>query len=128
MAKKRISSPRHTKLAFGFNLTKQEWRVIRLVALGYSNKRISEILVIGRKTVENYINTIYHKFLPYIRNGENVHTRVFIANYYNKYFNQLYTIDDRFEEISNQLVEFKQIISHKIIETMLDEEKNNEFS
>ena len=41
-------------------LAPREREVLSLMACGYNNSAIAEKLVVSRKTVENYINRIYH--------------------------------------------------------------------
>lgn len=42
-------------------LTSSDWKVIKAVEKGYSNKEISEILFLSEGTVRNYISTILNK-------------------------------------------------------------------
>lgn len=61
-------------------LTPRQLDVLKLMAEGYSNAGIAEKLVIGEKSVENYINAIYQQLLS--SRDEPRHLRVTATLYY----------------------------------------------
>ncbi len=57
-----FSSPRQTAASLPFpNLTEREREILTLLAQGRSNSEIAQQLVIGQKTVRNYISNIFSK-------------------------------------------------------------------
>ena len=42
-------------------LTTQEWRVTRLISIGYSNSKVAQTLSISSSTVQNHLIHIYQK-------------------------------------------------------------------
>ena len=57
---KPASANRTAKQAFG-GLTEREREVVRLVALGKSNREIADALVVTKRTIETHINNIQYK-------------------------------------------------------------------
>ncbi len=55
-------------------LTPRQREVLSLMAEGYNNMAIAEKLVLGQKSVENYVNAIYQELR--LGDGEEVHPRV----------------------------------------------------
>lgn len=47
---------------FSTKLTKQEYKILSLVAKGYSNKQICDELSLAKCTVQTHLNSIYTKF------------------------------------------------------------------
>jgi DNA-binding NarL/FixJ family response regulator len=43
------------------DLTPQEMRVLELMAKGYANAAIAEVLVVQERTIENYVSNIFAK-------------------------------------------------------------------
>ncbi len=64
--------PRQGSLTAG--LTPRQQEVLAMMAQGYNNSAIAENLVLGTKSVENYINAIYQE-LSLTHNGP-LHPRV----------------------------------------------------
>ena len=60
--------------SFTARLTPRQLEVLSLMAQGYNNAGIAEQLVLGHKSVENYINAIYQELS--ISEGDQVHPRV----------------------------------------------------
>ncbi|MET9588880.1 AAA family ATPase [Streptomyces sp. NPDC006539] len=52
---------RHNRMSSSFGLTPRELEVLRLIAQGYSNRRISEELYISQKTTGNHVSSILAK-------------------------------------------------------------------
>lgn len=69
------------------DLTPRELEILSLMAKGYKNSAISNILYVELKTVEHYINSILCKLGPEI--SENKHPRVQAVLYYLKATGQL---------------------------------------
>lgn len=64
--KKDSGSPEHDDIEYQ-NITKTEFRIIKLVAAGESNKEIAEKLSISEKTVKAHVSSIFEKL--------NIHNR-----------------------------------------------------
>ena len=60
--------------SFAARLTPRQQEVLSLMAQGYNNAAIAEKLVLGHKSVENYINAIYQELN--LSQGDSVHPRV----------------------------------------------------
>ena len=69
-----VSGLRPRQGSFAARLTPRQLEVLGLMAEGYNNAAIAEKLVLGHKSVENYINAIYQELTP--AHGERVHPRV----------------------------------------------------
>ena len=75
-------------------LTSRQLEVLVLLAEGYSNKAIAEILALGIKSVENYINNIFQE-LNLSRGSfgnEQLHPRVKAALYYRDYIRYAHAV------------------------------------
>ena len=55
-------------------LTPRQQEVLSMMAKGYNNSSIAENLVLGTKSVENYINAIYQEL--HLGHNGNLHPRV----------------------------------------------------
>jgi DNA-binding CsgD family transcriptional regulator len=104
-----------------FYLTSRELETLRLIALGYSNNKISELMVISKKSVENYVNAVYAKFAPHIRNKDDVNLRVFASNYYHKYHARFPELEEKFREINNKFEDFQNKLSEIMMDMLKDE-------
>ena len=62
------------KGSFAARLTPRQQEVLALMAQGYNNVAIAEKLVLGHKSVENYINAIYQEMNP--AQSDRIHLRV----------------------------------------------------
>ena len=60
--------------SFASRLTPRQLEVLALMAQGYNNAGIAEKLVLGHKSVENYINAIYQELN--VAQTDRVHPRV----------------------------------------------------
>ena len=60
--------------SFASRLTPRQLEVLSLMAQGYNNVAIAENLVLGPKSVENYINAIYQELS--LSQGDHIHPRV----------------------------------------------------
>ena len=61
-------------------LTPRQQEVLALMAQGYNNAAIAEALVLGHKSVENYINAIYQELS--LTSMDRIHPRVYaVLNY-----------------------------------------------
>lgn len=63
-----------------FSLTPRQHEVLRLIAQGYNNTTIAQILEISLKSVEDYINIIYQEM--HVSNENGLHRRVKAALLY----------------------------------------------
>ena len=61
-------------------LTPREREVLSLMAYGYTNSAIAEKLLLSRKSVENYINRIYHTLN--LADDDHLYSRVAAVLYY----------------------------------------------
>jgi DNA-binding NarL/FixJ family response regulator len=69
-----VNSMKPRKGSITFGLTPRQQEVLSMMAQGYNNAAIAEKLVLGTKSVENYINAIYQE-LSLSHNGP-LHPRV----------------------------------------------------
>jgi DNA-binding NarL/FixJ family response regulator len=77
-----VNSMRPRKGSLTAGLTPRQQEVLSMMAQGYNNAAIAEKLVLGTKSVENYINAIYQE-LSLSHNGS-LHPRVqAVLNYIN---------------------------------------------
>ena len=60
--------------SFASRLTPRQIEVLSLMAQGYNNASIAEKLVLGHKSVENYINAIYQELS--LSQSDSIHPRV----------------------------------------------------
>ena len=73
--------------SFSARLTPRQQEVLALMAQGYNNAAIANKLVLGHKSVENYINAIYQELN--LSQGERVHPRVCaVLNYIQDSYSQ----------------------------------------
>lgn len=63
-------------------LSPREIEVLSLIAQGYSNQRIAEMMVLTRKSVENYINRLTNRFN--MKNMEGRQNRVMLTLLYQR--------------------------------------------
>ncbi len=68
-------------------ITKQEMKVLKLIAEGWNNSYISGILFLAKRTVEHHINSIFAK-LELELGGKNKDRRVYATVLYNKYIRE----------------------------------------
>ncbi len=69
-----VSGLRPRQGSFTARLTPRQQEVLSLMAQGYNNAAIAEKLVLGHKSVENYINAIYQELN--LNQGDHTHPRV----------------------------------------------------
>jgi len=69
-----VNSLRPRQGSFAARLTPRQLEVLGLMAQGYNNTAIAEKLVLGHKSVENYINAIYQELN--LNQSDTVHPRV----------------------------------------------------
>ena len=73
-----------SEISFVGSLTAQERAVAGLIAEGYNNKRIAELLVLSEKTVEHHMNALYKKLSCVVEDAHNISRRTYVANLYRK--------------------------------------------
>ena len=73
--------------SFSARLTPRQQEVLSLMAQGYNNSAIAEKLVLGHKSVENYINAIYQELN--LTQSDHIHPRVSaVLNYIQDSYSQ----------------------------------------
>ena len=82
-----VSGLRPRQGSFAARLTPRQQEVLSLMAQGYNNAAIAEKLVLGHKSVENYINAIYQELN--LTQGDRTHPRVSaVLNYIQDSYSQ----------------------------------------